>query len=86
MGSHQDRICMFYLRDGLVKNKLGKAVKYSLVQIYYTDNSYLFFTRHAQKFTDCIETDLTISVAIDRQNCDRLYSRIRPLGRSHEHM
>jgi hypothetical protein len=36
-----------------------------------------------KNLTDCIETDLTISVAIDRQNCDRLYSRIRPLGRSH---
>jgi hypothetical protein len=51
MGSHQDRLCLFYLRDGLVTNKLGKAVKYSLIQIYYTDNSYLFFTRYAQKFS-----------------------------------
>jgi hypothetical protein len=50
MGSHQNRLCLFYLRDGLVTNKLGKAVKYSLVHIYYTDNSYLFFTRYAQKF------------------------------------
>jgi hypothetical protein len=45
MGSHQDRLCLFYLRDGLVTNKLGKAVKYSLVQIYYTGNSYLTLVR-----------------------------------------
>jgi hypothetical protein len=42
MGSRQNRLCLFYLRDGLVTNKLGKAYKYSLVQIYYYGNSYLF--------------------------------------------
>ncbi len=42
MGSRQNRLCLFYLRDGLVTNKLGKAYKYSLVQIYYYSNSYLF--------------------------------------------
>jgi hypothetical protein len=50
MGSHQDRLCLFYLRDGLVTNKLGKAVKSILVLIYCNDNSYLFFPRYTQKF------------------------------------
>jgi hypothetical protein len=35
--------------------------------------------------TDCIGKDLTILVAIDRLNCDRLYPKIRFRDRSHEH-
>jgi hypothetical protein len=42
MGSRQDRLLLFYLREGLVTNKLGKADKYTLVQIYYIGNAYLF--------------------------------------------
>jgi hypothetical protein len=49
IGNHQYRLWLFYLREGLVTNKLGKANKYSLVHVYYHDKGYYFLPRFGKK-------------------------------------
>jgi hypothetical protein len=45
-----------------------------------------FLSRFGKRFNRLYRKDLTIAVAIDLQNCDRLYLQIRPVDRSHERM
>jgi hypothetical protein len=46
---------------------------------------YLLY-RHGQIFNRLYRKDLTIAVAIDQHNCDRLYSQIEPRDRLHGRM